>query len=188
MSSLLSVQWGFSQPGEKLAFSPRTTSPLGIQASARPTGVPRVEPPCQLHAAGVASISSVSMAKLKKKNPHLTNAAKVRRWHAAWPRICFTGETLHCLNLVVNNLARILGKKKKQPKPASGWQPLHYLKSNISPLCHTLALGTGGDGSRAAPRAEPVGMLRGLTQPAGPIGGFPVLTGVWARSVLLCWG
>lgn len=176
MSSLLSVQWGFSQPGEKLAFNPQTTSPLGIQASPHPTRVPWVVPPHQPHAARVARLSSVSTAELKK--PHLAKAAEVTRWHAAWPRICFTCETAHHLNLAVNNLARMLEKKKRE----GSWQPLRYLKSNISPLRHTLAQRTGGDGPRASPRAELVGALRRLTQPAGSMGGFPDLTGVWARS------
>lgn len=43
-------------------------------------------------------------------------AGPARQVHAArpvrWPWMCFTSETLGCLNLAVNNLARILEKKK----------------------------------------------------------------------------
>lgn len=129
MSSLLSVQWGFSQPGEKLAFNPQTTSPLGIQASPHPTRVPWVVPPHQPHAARVARLSSVSTAELKK--PHLAKAAEVTRWHAAWPRICFTCETAHHLNLAVNNLARMLEKKKKRGQLTTS--PLPEIKYFTSP-------------------------------------------------------
>lgn len=131
VSFLLSVQGSFSQLGEKLAFNPQTMSPLGLWASLCPTEVPWVVPSHQSNPARAAHWSSLSTADLKKL-PYLAKVAKVTTWHAIWP--CFTCETVLHLNLAVNNLARMLEKKKER-----SWQPLHYLKSNISPLHHTLA-------------------------------------------------
>lgn len=112
--------------------------------------------PHQANPARAARWSSLSTTELKKL-PHLAKAAKVTMWHAAWPPICFTCEIVLHLNLAVNNLARMFGKKE------SSWQPLHYPKSNISPLHHPLAPGIGGDG----PWAFLWAVLHWLTQPMG---------------------
>lgn len=149
--------------------------------------------PCSLYSEVFLSQEKSWHLTLRLRVPLASRQAHVQHECCEWslpashtlPPICFTGETLTCLNLAVNNLVSMLGKKKKK---ANSWQPLHYLKSNISPLHHTLALGTGSDGPWASPRAEPVGALRGLTQPAGSMGGFPVLTRVWAGSVQLHLG
>lgn len=103
-------------------------SPLGTWASPCPTQVPWVVPPHQSDAARTAHWSSLSTAEFKNL-PHLAKAAKVTRWHAAWPRICFTCETALHLNLAVNNLARMLEKKRKQLTTS----PLPEIKYFTSP-------------------------------------------------------
>lgn len=180
VSSLLSVQWGFSQLVEKLAFSPQTVIPLGIWASVCLTWVLQVVPRPQSHTARAVRLSSVSTADLKK--PQLANAAKVTGWRAARPCVCFICGTVRHLNVAVNNLARVLGGKYE-----GSWEPLHYLKSNISPLCHPSL-------SRSQNRVDDpwasllLGVLRQLTQLTGSMGGFPDLAEIWARSVRLCLG
>jgi len=72
MSSLLLCAVRFFS--EKLAFNSQTAGPLGIWASACPTRALQVEPPRQPHAARVVSMSSGSMAKLKK--PSLSQRSK----------------------------------------------------------------------------------------------------------------
>lgn len=140
VSALLSVQWGFSQLREKLAFSPRLRVPWAFGRAYVQRECYKRCLPHQSHTARAGRSLSVSKADLK--TPQLANAAKVRGWHVAWPWVCFICETVRHLNVAVNNLARVLGGKRIREQLRTSPLPEIKYFTSLSPV--TLSLSEQG--------------------------------------------